>query len=333
MQKSELFIGSFVAQASLLSRLRDSVTEAWDEIRGDPKKFIKSAIRNDGGGGRRRKMLLRMGLALGISIYAVLMAAAVLLGSFHSRKTAASNARLEEVRLFNPTASRITPPEAASPARKPSGGGGGGDGSNSAASGGSIPLPSLTESLIAPTTKPQLLPPALPMVETILVDPRLLRRDEVGPTGVPPAPMGPPSDGPGSNKGIGTGGGGGIGSGRGRGFGPGEDGGRGGGPNRGPGSNPGVAILKVDALPQPLNSPRPNYTEEARRNKVQGLVRTKVLVGADGLVKRVTVVSGLPDGLDQEAIRAAYQMRFRPARKEGVNIEYWMTVEIEFNLR
>jgi len=44
-------------------------------------------------------------------------------------------------------------------------------------------------------------------------------------------------------------------------------------------------------------------------------------------------MSGLPDGLDEEAIRAAYEMRFRAAVSNGRPIEMWVTLEIEFNLR
>ncbi|SRR5712692_3368287 len=90
----------------------------------------------------------------------------------------------------------------------------------------------------------------------------------------------------------------------------------------------------VDSLPVLLNRPRPLFTEEARRNKIQGIVRVKVLVEATGAVKEVVVTRGLPDGLSEQAIRAAYEMRFRPAMKDGRPVSYWLNnVEVEFNLR
>jgi TonB family protein len=59
-----------------------------------------------------------------------------------------------------------------------------------------------------------------------------------------------------------------------------------------------------------------------------------VLVGADGTVKQVKISGGgLPDGLNEEAIQAAKQMRFQPAMKNGEKVAYWVTIEIEFNLR
>jgi protein TonB len=82
-----------------------------------------------------------------------------------------------------------------------------------------------------------------------------------------------------------------------------------------------------------LNSPRPNYSEEARLNKIQGTVRVRVLVSVDGVVKQVTIVRGLPDGLNEEAIRAVFQLRFRPAIKAGRPVSCWTTVEVDFNLR
>jgi outer membrane biosynthesis protein TonB len=45
------------------------------------------------------------------------------------------------------------------------------------------------------------------------------------------------------------------------------------------------------------------------------------------------MVRGLPDGLEEEAIRAAYQLRFRPAMKGGQPVAFWTPVDIEFNLR
>ena len=62
-------------------------------------------------------------------------------------------------------------------------------------------------------------------------------------------------------------------------------------------------------------------------------VLVRVLIGSDGQVKRVTVTRGLPDGLDEQAIQAAYQLRFKPAMKSGQPVSFWKPVAIEFNLR
>jgi protein TonB len=93
----------------------------------------------------------------------------------------------------------------------------------------------------------------------------------------------------------------------------------------------GIATF-VDTRPIALNNPRPNYTDAARNHGVQGTVRIRVLVGADGFVKQVKVISGLPDGLNEEAVRAGFQIRFRPATKGGVPVAFWQAVDVDFAL-
>ena len=106
-----------------------------------------------------------------------------------------------------------------------------------------------------------------------------------------------------------------------------------GGGDFGLGGGNGAPATRVDVGPIPLNRPRPNYTEEARKNKIQGVVVARVLIAADGSVKQVKITRGLADGLNEEAIRAAYQMRFKAAMKAGQPVAFWQTLEIEFNLR
>ena len=56
----------------------------------------------------------------------------------------------------------------------------------------------------------------------------------------------------------------------------------------------------------------------------------RVLMGEDGLVKQVIVVRGLPDGLNEEAVRAAFLMKFDPAIINGKPTKYWQAVDVEF---
>ncbi|MEK6284917.1 MAG: TonB family protein [Acidobacteriota bacterium] len=121
-------------------------------------------------------------------------------------------------------------------------------------------------------------------------------------------------------------------AGTGRGVGPGRAGNLGGGSTSKP-PTPGAPASAVDSKPVLLSNPPPRYTEEARANKIQGVVTARLLVGADGQVKRVTIVRGLPDGLDDQAIQAAFQYRYKPALKDGKPVTYLVVVQIEFNLR
>jgi TonB family protein len=214
------------------------------------------------------------------------------------------------------------------------GGGGGGRGDQAPATEGAPPPFSLEHPIMAPTTRPTVQPPTLPEIERLLGDPsQNLKRDDSIPAGLPDGVLAPPSDGPGLKGGIGSGINGGVGPGIEAGFGPGKQGGQNGG-EYGPGGRTGDNdVTAVDTKPIALNLPRPNYTEEARTNKIQGTVRARVLVGSDGMVKQVTILRGLPDGLNEEAIRAAFQMRFRPATKGGRAVAFWTTLEVDFNIR
>ena len=86
-------------------------------------------------------------------------------------------------------------------------------------------------------------------------------------------------------------------------------------------------------FPVPLNNPMPRYTEDARQNHVQGTIRAAVLVDEQGGVKSVVLLTSLGHGLDQEAIRAASQIRFRPGLKNGLAVLFWQQIMVEFNLR
>ncbi|HKS39931.1 MAG TPA: energy transducer TonB [Blastocatellia bacterium] len=144
----------------------------------------------------------------------------------------------------------------------------------------------------------------------------------------PRALMVPVAPGAFAYKGGGIGSGGEMGLGPGRGFNT-----SGGAPSLGGGTRSNAPATSVDQKPVQLNFPLPNYTEEARKNNIQGIVRVKVLVGSDGGVKQVRVTSGLSDGLNEEAIRCAYAIRFKPAMKNGQPVFFWVGVDIEFNLR
>src|SRR5262249_36622209 len=142
------------------------------------------------------------------------------------------------------------------------------------------------------------------------------------------APPGPPtlSQGPGSGIGSGTGAGSGIGPGTGSGLGPGSGGGTGGGAYR-----PGNGVN----LPRVLREVRPNYTSDAMRAKVQGVVVLECVVKPDGTVGDVQVIRSLDPtfGLDQEAIKAAKQWRFVPGTRIGDPVPLLFSIDLTFTLR
>jgi len=141
------------------------------------------------------------------------------------------------------------------------------------------------------------------------------------------------SSGPGSGGGIGTGKGTGIGSGTGSGVGPGSGGGMGGGSDGGIGSGTGTGITGSIRQPEALAQPRPEYTEEARKNRTEGTVILSATIRRDGTVDNIKVVRGLGHGLDEAAIRTVgTRWRFRPATQDGAPVDYPATIEVRFAL-
>ena len=137
------------------------------------------------------------------------------------------------------------------------------------------------------------------------------------------AALAPAAGAPGTLGGAGGGAGRGAGSGAGAGVGPGTGGGTGGGPYR-----PGSGIEP----PRLLREVKPEYTEAARREAVEGDVLLEVIVLADGSVGEARVLRGLGFGLDERALRAMRQWRFRPAERRGVPVSVVVEVAMSFRL-
>lgn len=317
----------------MITRLIDEMREASREFRESPRAYVTGALKGNTGGGPRRR-LLQLGFAIAILFYAIAFVSMLVFWSLAHQRTGAAHDG------SNPTVLIKLPgywPKADMPEGADQPGGGGGRHMPTEPSNGGLPISSLTQIVMAPRPEPQHTPPALPVIEKVMVDPRIqFKQDDLSMTGLPDGSSFTPSAGPGSEGGIGTGSGGGIGVGDGPGVGHGSGGNTGGGERNLAVGRPTLAVHQplVDERPILLNQPRPLFTEEARKNKVQGVVRVRILVDTNGAVKEVVLMRGLPDGLNEQAIRAAYQMRFRPAMKNGQPVSYWMSnVEVEFNLR
>jgi TonB family protein len=78
--------------------------------------------------------------------------------------------------------------------------------------------------------------------------------------------------------------------------------------------------------------PRPVYTEEGRRLKVEGEVLLEVVFTASGQIRVQRVVQGLGHGLDESAIRAAEKIQFKPALKDGQPSDFPAVLHIVFQL-
>jgi TonB family protein len=131
------------------------------------------------------------------------------------------------------------------------------------------------------------------------------------------------SQGSGRGSGFGQGSGGGIGSGGGGGIGAGSGGGYGGG------------ILSVGggvSAPQVIHAVDPEFTDAARTAKYQGAVSIQLIVDANGNPQAIQVVRHLGMGLDEKAIEAVRQYKFRPAMYQGRPVAVRMLIDVDFHL-
>jgi TonB family protein len=88
----------------------------------------------------------------------------------------------------------------------------------------------------------------------------------------------------------------------------------------------------IDAAPEIQSKPRPEYTAEGRNLKIEGDVRLDVVFLANGTLQVNRVVSGLGHGLDESATRAAQQIKFKPAKRQGEPVDFPAVIRIEFRL-
>jgi TonB family protein len=80
------------------------------------------------------------------------------------------------------------------------------------------------------------------------------------------------------------------------------------------------------------SKPKPEYTKEASRRAVQGVVTVRAVLGADGKVSAVTILKGLPFGLNESALHAACKIEFTPAIKDGQAVSQWLKTDFTFRL-
>jgi TonB family protein len=91
------------------------------------------------------------------------------------------------------------------------------------------------------------------------------------------------------------------------------------------------AVAAVQAV-EILAKPNPQYSEEARKLGLEGEVLVQVVFPASGPVQVVRVTKGLGHGLDEAAVRAAEQIRFKPAMQNGQPVDFPATVHIVFQI-
>jgi protein TonB len=205
----------------------------------------------------------------------------------------------------------LTPPRVLQP--RFAAGGGGGQPDHAPVTQGHLPK-FAPEQLLVPKAPPKV-EPQLAVEPTVVVSQDLRMADNAMPDmGSPTLAM--------KGRSLGNGTGGGVGSGNGNGVGPGS------GVNMGGGIAHGLGITP----PVPLKEVEPEFSEEARKAKFSGNVEVYLVVDEQGRPTNVRVARGVGMGLDEKAMEAVRQYKFKPGTQNGKPVKVEMYVQVEFNI-
>ena len=205
------------------------------------------------------------------------------------------------------------PPPKAPPKAVVMGGGGGQKGPSPVTKGNP---PKFDPIQLNPPKAPPTVAPKINIPVTVDVDPKLnMAKSDVPQFGMPNSPL--------VGMSMGNGNGTGLGSGNGAGIGPGT------------GGNTGGGLRKIGggvSAPVALYTPEPEFSEEARKAKVAGNVVVYLQVDTNGRPVNVRVLRGIGMGLDEKAIEAVRQYKFKPAMENGHPVRVEMNVEVNFQI-
>lgn len=192
-------------------------------------------------------------------------------------------------------------------------GGGGGQRSPTPVTKGTPPK--FAEHQIVPPSPPPLQQPKIAIQPTVEVQKDVKMATSIPQVGVPNSPL--------VGMSMGNGAGTGLGSGNGSGIGPGSGGNIGGGVRR---------IGGGVSAPQLIFQVEPEFSEEARKAKVAGNVLVTLIVDAAGHPQRVRVLRGIGMGLDEKAVEAVRQYRFKPAMEGGKPVPVEVNIDVNFQI-
>jgi protein TonB len=89
----------------------------------------------------------------------------------------------------------------------------------------------------------------------------------------------------------------------------------------------------ANTQPKIIRKVEPQYSEEARKDEIEGTVTLKVVVDTEGHPSDIRVTKSLGHGLDQKAIEAVEKWVFKPGTKDGQPVEVFAILEVPFRLQ
>jgi TonB family protein len=255
----------------------------------------------------------RLSLGLHLLILGLLILPAAVTGPLFSTQTLVSLYSNSVPLVLN------APPDSPS-----GGGGGGGRRALTPPSKGELPR-SADRQLVPPMVETKNFAPDLIVESTIIAPPTETLQALNVQIGDPNGVIGPLSPGPGKGGGVGTGDGTGVGPGNGPGAGPGGGGGTGGGTT--------YTVGGGVSEPRLVSRTDPEYSDDARKARIEGTVELLIIIRADGTVQFDSLRKGLGFGLDQSAIDAVKKWKFLPSRRDGKPVPVYMSVFVNFSVR
>ncbi|MFY9223987.1 MAG: energy transducer TonB [Blastocatellia bacterium] len=326
-------IFTFIEQETMGQRFIKVASESYQDFKTNPKQFFSNFLAKDPNLSKQRQYI-KVGLAGAMFCWLLMIVIYVGIYFYSPAQEVEETVQSQKLIMFVALPPTVKPKSTMTKASNKSGGGGGGGSySMTPPSKGKLPKAVFENPIVSPSVKPpEIKNPVLPVLPTIKVQPELIEAQNKNLSfGIPNATNDLPSAGPGSGGGIGTNRGGAVGDGIGYGYGPGIGDNTGGGPSR-IGDNKVYNASKSIVNPVITYKQKPKYTTEGQRDKIQGSVILSAILSKDGTISELKVVRGLGYGLDEEAIKAAYKIKFLPGRKNDQPINVRVRLEFVFQL-
>jgi TonB family protein len=93
-----------------------------------------------------------------------------------------------------------------------------------------------------------------------------------------------------------------------------------------------VKLRRTDTPPVATHWVEAEFSDQARRERFSGAVMISMIVNEEGMPTNLKVVRSVGHGLDEKALEAASQYRFKPALRDGKPVAVRITMEISFRM-